>query len=127
MQGSTVIGALISTLILSIGMAALFNLYINNTLNSVFSQHVASALAHARDKIETLRYHSNNIPVAGSEQIQSQDTLYQRNWLISENSTADYLHTTITIQWHDSSGDHSITLTTVITRQAVETFPFSVP
>jgi|GEM_PF-5002328 len=125
-RGSTLVGALVSTLILSIGMAALSRLYINNSLNSHYSQHAATALAYARDKIESLRYQaSNSTMTTGSEQLEDQDLTYRRDWQISPNPVSDYRTISITVQWHDSSGDHRIGLKTLIGDQTVESLTFA--
>ena len=123
--GSTLIGALIPILILSIGMAALSRLYINDPLTSPYSHHLSTALAFARDKIEVLRYENNVVNVTGSEQLQNQGLLYLRNWAISNNNGPDYRSINVTLQWQDSSGEHSIALHTVISGQPSGALPFS--
>ena len=125
--GSTLIGAVISILILSIGMAALFRLYINDSLNSAYSHHLSTALALARDKIELLRYENNLVNVTASEQVQNQGLLYLRNWAISNNNDPDYRSINVTLQWQDSSGEHNIALHTVISGQSSGALPFSGP
>jgi len=128
-SGSTLIGALISMLILSIGMGALFSMYINNTQNSAHSRHVTAALTYARARIETLRFDSgtNKLPLSGSEQLQDNNTLFQRSWLTRENSSQDTRHITVTMRWQDSSGEHQITLETMINTATATDLAFLEP
>lgn len=123
LTGATLIGAIISIMILSTGMAALFSLYIDSRKNSAHSQHAATALAYGREKIETLRFLSNSIiPATGSEHFQQQHINYQRSWQIRENPGDNYQTVQILIQWLDSSGDHVLTLNTLIAMQPAGDF-----
>jgi len=123
--GSTLIGAIVSTLILSIGMAALYSLYINSKLSSSHSQHVSTALAYARDKIETLRFNHGNLGnESGSEQLQASEIVYQRSWQISGNPGQNFHLVNVSMHWLDSSGNHNISLNTVISGSTTGNNPF---
>lgn len=127
-KGSTLIGAMISILIMNIGMAALFNLYINNTLNSAHSRHVSTALTYAREKIEALRFDNSTTTTtleSGHEELQNQTIHYQRSWNIITYNTLEYRLIRVSMHWQDSSGDHNITLNTVITDFSPHPLPFS--
>ena len=117
------IGALISTLLLSIGMAALYKMYINNAANSVYIQHASMALAYAREKIETLRFKDSVTEGTGNEELQNQGVLYRRVWHTKTSSESGYRQCSISIRWQDSSGDHSLELNTLIDGQSVYDLP----
>lgn len=116
-NGSTLIGALISIFIMSIGMTALFSLYINNTINSATSRHTSTALSYARDKIESLRFDLNNAtpqPISNNEQLQKKTITYYRNWQISTDQQLQLNKIHVSIHWQDSSGNHNVNLNTLI-------------
>ena len=125
-RGSTLVGALVSIAILSFGIASLCRLYISNSLNSHFSHNTATALSYARNKIESLRYNISNNPItAGSEQLEDRNIIYRRDWQTTQGSAPGCQNISITVQWHDSSGDHRIGLDTLIGDLSVESLTFA--
>lgn len=108
-------------------MTALFSLYINNTLNSAHSHHVATALTYARSKIEILRFENNAAAAAttsGNEHLEHQQINYQRSWKIIKNNRLDYHEVYVSMMWQDSSGHHQISLNTLITDSSTDNLFF---
>lgn len=125
-RGSTLIGILVSISILSFGIASLCRLYISDSLNSHYSHNTATALSYARNKIESLRYRiSNNQETTGSEQLDDRNLSYRRDWQTGPDPACGCMTITITVRWHDSSGNHRIGLRTLIGDQSVESLSFA--
>lgn len=112
--------------ILSFGVASLCRLYINDSVNSHYSHNTATALSYARNKIESLRYRISNSQITtGSEQLYDRNLTFRRDWQTRPDPASGCQTISITVQWHDSSGDHRIGLRTLIGDQSVESLSFA--
>jgi len=121
--GTTLVGALIAILILSVSMSALFNLYINITQTSTHNRYANLALTLARNKIETIRYQIP-IPTTGNDSIQRNGHLFQRSWIITDNTTLFTRLISVTVEWEDSTGVHKLTLNGHIDPNSPDSTPF---
>lgn len=121
-QGLTLVAALTALLIMSIGMTALFRLYIDTRLNSQHAARSATALGLARDKLEQLRFDVNSAST-GSDSDTINTTTYTRHWQASDNPLLHTRQIDVTLRWSDNSGNFAISLTTTIDTLAITVWP----
>ena len=121
-RGLTLIGALIALLIMSIGMTALFRLYINTRQNSHHAAQSTAALVLARDKLEQLRFDINNT-ATGTDSYTINATTFSRHWQGTDNPMLNTRQIDVTLQWSDSTGDFDLTLTTTIDKTPITNWP----
>jgi len=117
-QGFTLITALTALLVMSIGMAALFRLYIDIRQSSQHNALTATALSLGRDKPEQLRFNSDSDP-NGADIHTSNATTFERHWHSTDNTLLHIRHIDVTLQWTESSGDYGQALTTTVDVNAI--------
>lgn len=125
-QGLTLIAALIGLLIMSIGMTALFRLYIDTRQHSHYAVQSMLALGLARDKLEQLRFASNNT-VTGTDTLTLNATSFTRHWQSRDNPQRHTRRIAVTLQWVDSLHQFDLTLMTTIDTLAIRDWSAIVP
>jgi Tfp pilus assembly protein PilV len=125
-QGFTLIAALTALLIMSIGMVALFRLYIDIRQSSQHTALSATALGLGRDKLEQLRFNSDSEP-NGADIHTLNATTFERHWQSKDNPLLHIRHIDVTLHWTDSSGDYSQALTTTVDVNAISSWPVTSP
>lgn len=121
-RGLTLIGALVALLIMSIGMTALFRLYNDTRLNNHAVTVTAMALGLARDKLEQLRF-DPGAAANGVDNHTINAMAFERHWQCTDNPALNTRQIDVTLQWSDVSGDHALSLTTTVDRQALLFWP----
>ena len=125
-RGLTLIGALIALLIMSIGMTALFRLYIDTRQNSHHAAQATTALVLARDKLEQLRFDINSA-ATGADTHMINATTFNRQWQGTDNPPLNTRQVDVTLEWSDSNGTFDLTLTTTVDRTPITNWPPTTP
>lgn len=121
-RGLTLVAALTALLIMSIGMTALFRLYITTRQNSHHATLSTTALVLARDKLEQLRFDINSAAV-GTDTYMINATTFSRHWQDTNNLALNTRKIDVILQWSDSNGDFDLTLTTTVDKTAITDWP----
>jgi len=125
-RGLTLVAALTALLIMSIGMTALFRLYIETRQNSRHTALATQALGLARDKLEQMRFDVDSIP-AGSDSYTVNTTTFTRLWHNTDNPLLNTRQIDVTLQWSDNTGDYDVSLTTMIDTEPLTVWPPTAP
>lgn len=125
-RGLTLIAALIALLIMSIGMTALFRLYISTRTSSRHAELSAIAVELARNKIEQLRFDINS-DTTGSDIYMINTMTFSRHWQGMDNPLLNTRQIDVTLQWSDNTGEFALNLTTTIDTLPLTVWPPNAP
>lgn len=120
-QGFTLIEALIAALIMGVGALSFSNLHTRLAHSSSLSKQNDRAQIIAQQKIEQLRNYSSltnfDAIASGNDTITAENTSFNRNWTVTNNSAPDYKTVQVTVSWQTTEGtNESLTLDSSIAR-----------
>ena len=122
-QGFTLLEIIVALLIFSIGIFAFLGLQMKATETNILSSNHTTAVSLTESKIETLKQSGYTTLVTGShsdplnplDEEGANGGKFTRAWLIAATPFAgDLKQITVTTSWIDSSGNHEVALTTIV-------------
>ena len=130
-DGFTLIEVMVALVILMVAMLAVGSMQITAVRGNAFGKEMQTAVVVGREVLERVMSSPYDSVVAGNvtglpafdveEEVNPDPSnpgfQYTRTWNVNNNTPfVDAATVSTTVTWNDSSGEHSITLNTIITR-----------
>ncbi|HOG08693.1 MAG: prepilin-type N-terminal cleavage/methylation domain-containing protein [Syntrophales bacterium] len=111
-RGFTLIEIMIAIFLLVVAMLGVISVTVMVIKGNSFSKTMTTATTLAADKMEELKNTAYASVVSGND---TQETLYTRTWVVTNNSPATGMKTVVvTVAWNWQGNNHDVVLRSIV-------------